>query len=172
MSRRLRFLAALFVVLGLVAGGSGFAQSKDKGQDQKGQKDANASKEKKQHKYFSGKDLVGDNIKKIGSHKIHEHGKYAAFVNASNGKITGVNVKHPEKGDVPVTKYKTTTKMAQASTGGIQLASYALAQSQYVGTLWIGYAFVDDWGYEVIYWFPYDMIYDGDTGAIWYYPAY
>ena len=27
------------------------------------------------------------------------------------------------------------------------------------------------YGDEVIYWFPYDMIYDGDTGAIEYIPA-
>jgi len=30
---------------------------------------------------------------------------------------------------------------------------------------------VDDFGNEEIYWFPYDMILDGDTGAVEYIPA-
>jgi hypothetical protein len=50
-------------------------------------------------------------------------------------------------------------------------ASLLLAQDAYIGTMWIGYAYIDDYGDEVIYWFPYDMILDGDTGAIDYYPA-
>jgi hypothetical protein len=36
------------------------------------------------------------------------------------------------------------------------------------GTTWIGYSYIDDWGDEVIYWFEYEMIYDGDTGAVEY----
>ena len=116
--------------------------------------------------------MVGDKIKKNGTHKIHDHDKFTASVDVSNGAITGVKVKHAEKGDVPVTKYKTTQQMAQGPTSGIHLASFALAQSQYLGTLWIGYAYIDDRGYEVIYWFPYYMIFDGHTGAIEYYPAY
>ena len=174
MVRIFRFLAAFFVVLGLiVADGSAFAQpkDKDKGQDRKEQRDTKPSKEKKPQKHHSGKDLVGDKIKKDGTHKIHENGKHTASVNVSKGKITGVNVKHAEKGDVPVTKYKTTKKMVEGPTSGIQLVSLDLAQTQYLGTLWIGYAYIDDWGYEVIYWFPYDMIFDGETGAIEYYPA-
>lgn len=168
----LRFLAASFVVLGLIAAGdSAFAQPKDKGQERKEQGDTKPSKGKKQAKHQSGKDFVGDKIKKDGTHKIHENGKHTASVNVSKGKITGVKVKHAEKGDVPVTKYKTTKKMVENPTSGIQRVSLDLAQTQYLGTLWIGYAYIDDWGYEVIYWFPYDMIFDGDTGAIEYYPA-
>lgn len=175
MVRILRFLVASFAVLGLIAADdSAFAQpkDKDKGQDRKEQRDTKPSKEKKQYKHHSGKDLVGDKVKKDGTHKIHENGKHTASVNVSKGKITGVKVKHAEKGDVPVTKYKTTKKMVEGPTSGIQLVSLDLAQTQYLGTLWIGYAYIDDWGYEVIYWFPYDMIFDGETGAIEYYPAY
>jgi hypothetical protein len=177
MVRILRFLVAflaVLAVLGLVAtDDSAFAQPKDKGkgQDGKEQRDTKPSKEKKQHKHQSGKDLVGDKVKKDGTHKIHEHGKHAVSVNVSKGKITGVKVKHAEKGDVPVTKYKTTKKMVEGPTSGIQLVSLDLAQTQYLGILWIGYAYIDDWGDQVIYWFPYDMIFDGETGAIEYYPA-
>ena len=65
MIRIVRLLAPLFVVLGLVmADGSALAQPKDKAQDRKEQGGAK-SKEKKQHKHLSGKDLVGDKIRDI-----------------------------------------------------------------------------------------------------------
>ena len=38
------------------------------------------------------------------------------------------------------------------------------------GTVYIGYAYYDDYGDEQIYWYPYEIIYDGDTGAIEYVP--
>lgn len=120
------------------------------------------------YKHLNGKDLLGDKIKMDGEHKLHENGKHTAFVTVSNGKITGVRVKHADKGDVRVTKYKSTKKMVEAPDTGIQLASLVV---QYIGTIWIGYSYIDEWGYEVIYWFPYDMIYNGDTGAIEYIPA-
>jgi len=175
MNRRLLSSGALLALLGLAAiGGSAFAQPPDKnsGHSPKGQTHAGSPNGKKAHQNLSGKNLVGDKIKQNGNQKFHEHGKFAAFVNVSNGKIAGVSVKHSEKGDVAVTKYKTTKNMAQGPSAGFQLASYLLAQDQYVGTMWIGYAYVDDYGEEIIYWFPYDMILDGDTGAIDYYPAY
>lgn len=166
MIRRLRFLAACLTVAGLVVGGgSVFADPKDKGP--KGDKPAHV----KQHKSLSGKGLIGDKIKQNGNHKIHEHGKFSTSVDVSGGKIAGVHVKHADKGDVPVTKYKTNKKMAQGPTSGIQFASLLLAQDQYIGTMWIGYGYIDEYGDEYIYWFPYDMILDGDTGAIEYYPA-
>jgi hypothetical protein len=71
---------------------------------------------------------------------------------------------------LPVKKYKTGKKMARAE--GTQYVSYQLAQAQSLGTVYIGYAYVDDYGYEEIYWFPYEMIYDGDTGAIEYVQVY
>ena len=60
--------------------------------------------------------------------------------------------------------------MARAE--GMQYVGYQLAQAQSLGAVYIGYAYVDDYGYEEIYWFPYEMIYDGDTGALEYVPVY
>lgn len=166
MARRLRSLAVGLAVLGLIANGSAWAAPppKDKAPQDK---PAHA----KQHKNMSGKDLLGDKIKQNGHHNLDQHGKFTASVDVSNGKIAGVKVKHAEKGDIAVTKYKTTKKMAAGPTNRIMYASLLLAQDTYVGTTWIGYAYIDDYGDEVIYWFPYDMILDGDTGAIDYYPA-
>jgi hypothetical protein len=168
MIRTSRFLAACLTAAGLiVASGSVFADPKDKPDKSMKDKPAHA----KQHKNKSGKDLLGDKIKQNGKHKIDAHGKFETDVNVQNGKVAGVNVKHADRGDVPVTKYKTTKKMAGVAASNIYLASLSLAQDAYLGTMWIGYAFIDDYGDEVIYWFPYDMILDGDTGAIEYYPV-
>jgi len=125
---------------------------------------------KGKHNHHNGQKLLGDNIKKDRIHKLHKNGDYQATVQVTKGKVAGVKVKHAKKGDVPVKKYKTTKKMVEA--GAIQRVAFNLAQVQYLGTTWIGYAYIDDYGDEVIYWFPYDVIYDGDTGAIEYIPVY
>jgi hypothetical protein len=176
MARLLYFLVTLFAVVGLVAiDGAALAQPKDKDQkeqgDTKGKKDGKEQKAKAP-KHHNGKDLVGDKIKTDGKHQLHQNGKNTAFVDVKGGKIAGVTVKHADKGDVPVKKYKTTKKMADAPASGIQPVSLVLAQAQSLGTTWIGYSYIDDFGYEVIYWFPYEMILDGDTGAVDYVPIY
>ena len=164
-----RFIVTFLAIAGLAAiDGSALAQPKDKDKDRKDKKEQKV----KQHKPHNGKDLVGDKIKQNGKHKFHENGKHSAFVDVKGGKIAGVTVTHADKGNVPVKKYKSTKKMAAAPAGGMQRVSLVLAQSQYLGTTWIGYSYIDDYGDEVIYWFPYDMILDGDTGAVEYIPAY
>ena len=167
MIRLFRFTAIIIAALGLAAiDGSALAQGQGKG-------GAQAGKEKKagQHKHVNGKSLLGDKVKKNGRHELQKNGKHTAYVDVQDGKIRGVSVKHSEKGDVPVKKYKTSKKMAEGPVG-LQPVGLLLAQAQYVGSTYIGYSYIDDYGDEVIYWFPYDMIYDGDTGAIEYVPAY
>ena len=115
-----------------------------------------------------GKQLLGENIKSNGSHVIDKKGAYTASVEVRDGKVAGLHVKHAKNGDVPVKKYKTNKNMAQA--GGNHFASFLLPQSQDLGTTWIGYSYVDEYGVETIYWFPYEMILDGATGAIVYVP--
>src|SRR5262245_26052876 len=113
MIHRLRFLTAFLAVLTLVlVGVPSFAQPRGKGQAAKGQQQ-NGNGAAKQHKHVSGKDLLGNRIKQNGRHKIQDHGKFSTYVDVQNGKISGVNVKHADRGDVPVTKYKSTKKMAE-----------------------------------------------------------
>jgi len=57
--------------------------------------------------------------------------------------------------------------MAQGPGSPVQFASTAYAQG--FVALWIGYGYIDDWGVEIIYWFPVAWILDGDAGAIEYY---
>jgi len=118
-----------------------------------------------QHHHHSGQKLLGNKIKTNGNHVIEKIGKNTVAVVVKNGKVAGVRVKHSQKGEVPVTKYKTDQKMAAA--GGINQIQLA----QYMGTTYIGYSFIDEYGDEWIEWFPYDMIYDGDLDAVVYVPA-
>jgi hypothetical protein len=163
MVRAHRYLMCILAVICLMVG-SAQAQEKGKGKE----------KEKGKHHHLSGQQLLGDKIKTDGHHVIRKEGKHTVSVHVKNGKVAGVSVKHSEKGDLPVKKYKTTKKMA-AKTGesnGIVFASHrsVLPQIQDMGTTYIGYAYIDDYGDEVIIWFPYEMIYDGDTGAVEYVP--
>ena len=173
----LRILTASFAALALIAiDAPAHAQGKGKDakeqREDKGHKGDQKEKKAKKHKHQNGKHLVGDKIKRNGKHKFHENGKHSAHVNVSNGKIAGVEVTHADKGAVPVKKYKTSKKMADASAGGVQRVALVLTQARSLGSTWIGYAYIDDFGDEVIYWFEYEMILDGDTGAVEYVPVY
>ena len=151
MNRIQRLLTAIVVIVGLFTLGYA-AVAAAKADHQNGQK------------------LLGDSIKTNGNHVIQKKGAYTVSVEVKDGKVAGVHVKHAKKGDVPVKKYKTNKNMAQAA--GHQFTSTLLTQDQYIGTVWIGYAYIDEYGDEEIYWFPYDMILDGITGAVDYVPAY
>jgi hypothetical protein len=124
---------------------------------------------KAQH-HHDAKQLVRDKLKTDGHHDIDHKGKYTASVDVKGGKIAALHVKHSEKGEIPVKKYKTHRKMAQTSSPHLMYASFQLAQTEDLGTEYIGYSYVDDEGNEEIYWFPVEEIYDGDTGAVEYVP--
>jgi hypothetical protein len=120
--------------------------------------------------HHNGKDLLGDKIKTNGHRVVDKKGDYTAAVDVQGGKIAGMKVTHSTKGDIALTKYKTTKKMAQAAA--LERAAFYPVQATYLGTAYIGYAYVDEFGTEEIYWYPYDMILDGDTGAVEYVPVY
>jgi hypothetical protein len=121
--------------------------------------------------HHDAKALVREHLKHDGHHDIQRKGKYTASVEVKNGKIAAMHVKHSEKGDIHVTKYKTHRKMAQVSGAHMVYASFRSAQTQDMGTVYIGYSYVDDAGDEEIFWYPEEMIYDGDTGAVEYVPT-
>ena len=191
MTHIYRFVIAAVACFGLVAfapltfaqgignsnkGASDQAQS-DKG-NAKGKADKGGGRDKvkpTKGKHHNGKDLLGDKIKTNGHHVIDKNGDYTAAVDVQGGKIAGMKVNHATKGDIPVKKYKTTKKMAEADglqRAGFQRAAFVQVQATYLGTTYIGYAYVDEYGTEEIYWYPYDMILDGDTGAVEYVPVY
>jgi hypothetical protein len=162
MIRKYRLFATTLAVVSMIAvAGPAYAKGKGKAH---------------QHHNHSGQRLLGDKIHANGTHVIDRVGKNTVSAVVKDGKVAGVKVKHSVKGSVLVKKYKTksTEKLGQAGGTAMRFASYdptLLAQSEYLGWTWIGFSFIDDYGYEEIYWFPYDMVYDGDTGAILYIPA-
>ena len=165
LNRRLFTTGVAALGVSALAGGA-MAAGKDDDKAKGGGKDKGKGKAK--HK--NGKQLLGDKIKKNGKHVLETNGANTVSVDVKDGKIAGMNVKHSKKGELPITKYKTKTKMASADI--MQFASMQQVQLQDLGTVYIGFAYYDEYGYEEIYWYPYDMIYDGDTGAIEYIPVY
>jgi len=119
----------------------------------------------KAHHHHNGQQLLGEKVKTNGTHVIDKKGPFTTSVEVRGGKVAGVHVKHDTKGEVAVKKYKTDKKMTQLDR------RTTFIQAQYVGTTYIGYSYTDEYGDEDIYLFPYDMILDGDTGAVNYVPA-
>jgi len=163
MIRTYRLLATTLAVVCMIAvAGPTYAKAKPKTH---------------QRHNHSGQRLLGARIHTNGNHVIDKVGKNTVTAVVKDGKVAGVKVKHSEKGDVLVTKYKSksTERLGRAGGAVMSFASYdptLLAQTDDTGWTWIGYSFIDDYGDEQIYWFPYDTVYDGDTGAVLYVPAY
>jgi hypothetical protein len=120
--------------------------------------------------HHDGKQLVAAKLKTDGRHEIHQKGKFHTSVDVKGGKIAALHVRHETRGEIPVKKYKTHRKMADNGRAHLIYADFRLAQNQDLGTEYVAYAYVDDEGNEEYYWFPVEMILDGDTGAIEYVP--
>jgi hypothetical protein len=148
-----RVLAAIVVMCGLLAIGNV----------------AFAAAAKKQN-HHDGHRLVATKLKTDGHHDIEKKGHYTASVESKGGKIAAFHVVHDTKGDIPVKKYKTNKKMVRATSSHLTYASFTLTQDTDLGTVEIGYSYIDDDGNEEIYWFPAEEILDGDTGAVTYVP--
>jgi hypothetical protein len=124
----------------------------------------------KKQNHHDGHRLVAAKLKTDGHHDIEKRGHYTASVESKGGKVAAFHVVHDTKGAIPVKKYKTHKKMAQATGSHLTYASLALPQDTDMGTVYIGYSYIDDDGNEEIYWFPAEEIVDGDTGAVEYVP--
>ena len=170
MNPKRRLFTAGAASVGILGLSSWVGSAMAAGKDDDKTKGGGQGKGKGKAKHKNGKQLLGDKIKKNGKHALETVGLNSVSVDVKDGKIAGMQVKHSKKGNLPITKYKTKTKMASA--GVMQYASMQHVQLQDLGTVYIGFSYIDDYGYEEIYWYPYDMIYDGDTGAIEYIPVY
>ncbi len=124
----------------------------------------------KKHEHKSGHALLGANLKTDGTKQIERHGKHSVSADVKGGKIAGFHVQHDTKGSVPVKKYKTHRKMALLDGARSDSAPVDTQLQADLGTEWVAYAYVDDDGNEEYYWFAYEEILDGDTGAIDYVP--
>jgi hypothetical protein len=132
---------------------------------------SNAAFAARKAEHHDAKKLLGDNLKHDGHHDFDHHGKFTTSVEVSHGKIAAFHVKHSERGDIPVKNYKTHKKMVEAAHAHLVYASLVLTQDMDMGTVYIGYSYIDDDGNEEIYWVPEEMVIDGDTGAVEYVPT-
>src|SRR5580658_9707739 len=119
----------------------------------------------KKQNHHDGHRLVAAKLKTDGHHDIEKRGHYASSVDSKGGKIAAFHVVHDTKGNIPVKKYKTNKKMVQVTSLHLSYASFALPQED-LGTVEIGYSYIDDDGYEEIYSSPAEDILRPDTGAV------
>ena len=104
------------------------------------------AKEKHQ---LNGKDLLGENIKKNGKHKIHSTGKKVdVLAEVNNGKVTGLSAV-----GMQVKKVRSRQKLAETAPG-ITLVGMQVAQAD---TYYYGYWVYDDLT-DYYYWFPADYV--------------
>ena len=126
---------------------------------------------KGKHHHKDGKKLLGNKLKSNGNHAIDKNGPVTVSFDVRDGKIAGMKAKHDKKGELAVKKYKSKKKMIAQAPSGFVTVQYVQVQDTYLGTTWIGYSYYDEFGDEQIYWVPYDMVLDGDTGAVEYIPV-
>src|SRR5262245_1389846 len=113
--------------------------------------DASRTAFAKEKHHLNGKDLLGENIKKNGKHKIHTTGKKVdVYAEVNNGKVTGVTA-----AGMQVKKVRSRQKFAE-TTPGIALASMQLAQTD-VYYYYYGYWVYDDLT-DTYIWFPADYV--------------
>lgn len=116
--------------------------------------------------HHNGQQLLGRHFKADGNFPIDQKGGRTISVHVENGMVVGVDVQQPGKIDMPVTKVKSSQRMAKLETEGVQMASFNLGQAPSLGMVYIGFAFLDEGGDEHVYWFPDGMVQGGDAGAL------
>jgi len=120
----------------------------------------------KKTNHHDGKQMLGEKLKTNGTHVLEKKGNYTISADVKGGKVSAVHVKHAKKGDIPVKKYKSSKKLASIDPG----QSPTLPAQEVIGTTYIGYSYIDEYGNEEIYWVPADIVED-PSGAIEYVPV-
>jgi hypothetical protein len=121
------------------------------------------------HKHQSGAQLLGSKLNTDGKHELHKAAGHTVHAHVAKKKITKITVAGP-KGDVAVTKYRSSKKMAALGQPGHNIVvNVSMNETAQVSTDYVGYAFTDPvTGDTYIYWFPADVIVDPYTGAVVY----
>ncbi len=110
------------------------------------------------HNHHDAKALIGDKLKTDGTHQIHKVGEHTVHAEVKGGKLVAIHVKHPKKGDVKVTKYKSSKKMALLEGN----ASDELPAQTDGGVVSVGFGFIidDNTQQQEIYWTPASVVAD------------
>src|SRR6266702_1648690 len=82
-----------------------------------------ASAKNPHHK--NGHNLLGGKLKENGRHQIDKAGQATVSADVSNGKVTAMSANHPQKGNLPARKVKSSRKMAEIDRGHVHLVANA-----------------------------------------------
>jgi len=118
---------------------------------------ASAAIAKNQH-HKNGHSLLGGKLKQNGRHQIDKAGPATVSAEVNNGKVTAMSANHPQKGNLPARKVKSSRKLAETELGPVRVAANTedikLAQ---VAVYYYAWCF-DDGVDEYCYWYPADVV--------------
>lgn len=128
-----------------------------KGQGKGGDRQGQERQAKHMHKHMSGKNALGDKLKRNGKHEVGKIKDKTVTADVENGKVRNMAA-----GDLPMKRMKTTMKMAGVE-GGLIPVAYAngVVPAQFTVVEYYGYCFDD--GYDLVcYWYQPDEVYYTD----------
>ncbi len=113
----------------------------------------------KNHK--NGHSLLGNKLKQNGRHQLDKAGQATVSADVNNGKVTALSATHPQKGNLPARKVKSSKKMADLEPSRVRVAEFINGEGgvQLVQAVVYYYAWCFDDGIdEYCYWFPADVV--------------
>jgi hypothetical protein len=112
---------------------------------------------KNQH-HKNGHNLLGAKLKQNGRHQIDKAGQATVSAEVNNGKVTAMSASHPQKGNLPARKVKSSRKLAEIEPERVRVAAndegIQLAQGAVYYYAWC----FDDGVDEYCYWYPADVV--------------
>jgi hypothetical protein len=112
----------------------------------------------KQQHHKDGHNLLGGKVKQNGRHQVDKAGQSTVSADVTNGKVTAMSANHPQKGNLPARKVRSSRKLAEMEPGRVRLAAndadIKLAQAT---VYYYGWCF-DDGLDEYCYWYTADVV--------------
>jgi hypothetical protein len=111
---------------------------------------------KNQH-HKNGHDLIGAKLKQNGRHQIDKAGQATVSAEVNNGKVTAMSASHPQKGNLPARKVKSSRKLAETEPQRVRVAGNVDGIQLAQGVVYYAWCF-DDGVDEYCYWYPADVV--------------
>jgi hypothetical protein len=104
----------------------------------------------------NGQSLLGAKLKQNGRHQIDTAGQATVSADVNGGKVTSMSANHPQKGNLPARKVKSSEKLAETEAQRIQVAANGDVQ---LAQAVVYYAWCFDDGLDqYCYWYPADVV--------------
>ena len=113
----------------------------------------------------NGQSLLGAKLKQNGRHQIDKAGQATVSADVNNGKVTAMSANHPQKGNLPARKVKSSQKLVEMEPKRIHVAANAEDVQLAQAAVYYAWCF-DDGLDEYCYWYPADVfVVDGSWVA-------